>query len=674
MLSIDINHPDVIDFIKIKRDGTSVTGANISIKINNDFMKAVENDEDYILRFPCTIPQKEFNSRLGKILISDMQYGDLHTIESLTGITAYIKKIKAKEYWNEIIKSAHGYAEPGIIFVDNHHDYSPDGAYPQFKGVTTNPCGEIFMQPYDACRLMALNLYSFVSKPFTKDAEFDIKKFYEVNYEAMRLSDDLIDLELEHIDRILEKISNDSQSSAIKYTERKLWLNIKETAEASRRTGLGFTALGDCLAALGYKYDSEEALLFVEQFMHVKMESELDCTIDLAQLRGSFEGWNNNLEYHEVSNDFYKFIRKQFPEQYERMQEWGRRNVSISTVAPTGSVSLLTQTTSGLEPLFMPFYMRRKKVNGNERVDFVDEIGDKWQEFPVLHHKFKDWIITRTDYIEQVEANIISSVEELNKATLQSLFEQSPWYGSTANDIDWVKRVEIQGIIQKYITHSISSTINLPNDVSEEEVSKIYLESWKKGLKGITVYRDGSRSGVLVSSTENKGRNEFNYVDAPKRPKELKCKIHTTNANGKKYNVIIGLLNDKPYEVFVTEYFTHEQELILKKINKGRYDLIKDGQTYSESITSEMTDEQAAITRLVSVSLRHGADIKFIVEQINKCDGDLFSFTKGLVRVLKKYIPDGTKSTVKCNDCGSENVIFEEGCNKCKDCGNSACS
>ena len=328
--------------------------------------------------------------------------------------------------------------------------------------------------------------------------------------------------------------------------------------------------------------------------------------------------------------------------------------------------------------------MRRKKVNPsdkNVKVDFIDELGDTWQEFPVLHEKFKDWYLynlkVQKERIEKEEPDRDISwtpVEELTKEQLQKSFELSPWYGSTANDIDWIKRVEIQSIIQKYTTHSISSTINLPNNVSEEEVSKIYLESWKKRLKGITVYRDGSRSGVLVSATENKGRDEFNYIDAPKRPKELKCKIHTTNANGKKYNVIVGLLNNKPYEVFVTEYFTHEQELILKKINKGRYDLIKNGETYSESITSEMTDEQAAITRLVSVSLRHGADIKFIVEQINKCDGDLFSFTKGLVRVLKKYIPDGTKSTVKCNDCGSENVIFEEGCNKCKDCGNSACS
>ena len=306
-------------------------------------------------------------------------------------------------------------------------------------------------------------------------------------------------------------------------------------------------------------------------------------------------------------------------------------------------------------------------------MDFVDESGDSWQEYAVIHPKLIDYMKLFNINIS-LDVNTKEEQEELVKITKEFLDNHTtPWDGSTANDIDWIKRVEMQSIIQKYTTHSISSTINLPNNVSEEEVSEIYFESWNKGLKGITVYRDGSRSGVLVSTTENKGRDEFNYVDAPKRPKELKCKIHTTNANGKKYNVIVGLLNDKPYEVFVTEYFTHEQELILKKINKGRYDLIKDGETYSESITSEMTDEQAAITRLVSVSLRHGADIKFIVEQINKCDGDLFSFTKGLVRVLKKYIPDGTKSTVKCNDCGSKQVIFQEGCQTCQSCGSSKC-
>ena len=329
MLSIDINHPDVMDFIKIKRDKTSVTGANISIKINNDFMKAVENDEDYILRFPCNLHEYDKPDEfIG-------EYNILYPYKNNGVLIGYEKKIKAKEYWEEIIKSAHGYAEPGIIFVDNHHNYSPDGVYPQFKGVTTNPCGEIFMQPYDACRLIAINLFSFVDNPFTKDAEFDSKKFYEVTYEAMRLSDDLIDLELEHIDRILEKISKDKESSEVKVREYELWTRIRETARSSRRTGLGFTALGDCLAALGYKYDSDEALLFIEQMMHIKMEAELDCTIDLAILRGPFKGWNKDLE----KNTWYEFVEKSFPEQFKRMQQYSRRNVSFSTVAPTGTVN-----------------------------------------------------------------------------------------------------------------------------------------------------------------------------------------------------------------------------------------------------------------------------------------------------------------------------------------------
>lgn len=374
-------------------------------------------------------------------------------------------------------------------------------------------------------------------------------------------------------------------------------------------------------------------------------------------------------------NHWYKNLKENFPEQYSRMQKFGRRNVSFSTVAPTGTVSLMTQTSSGIEPQFQPFYTRRKKVNPGEegvRIDFTDQNGDTWQEFPVLEPKFKEWIVEHasggTITYEDLDS---ASTSEINKETIQQYFEKSPWYGSTANDIDWVKRVEIQSIIQKYITHSISSTINLPEDVSLEAVSEIYMESWKKGLKGITVYRDGSRSGVLVS--EPKSREEFEYVDATKRPKEVTCKVHTTTTASNKYNVFIGLLNDKPYEVFVTDHFTNEEELVLKKIKKGRYDLIKDGEVYSEDITTEMSDEQEAITRLVSTSLRHGADIKFIVEQLSKTSGDMFGFTKGLARVLKKYIPDGAKSTINCLDCGSDNVVFEEGCMSCKSCGSSKC-
>ena len=380
-------------------------------------------------------------------------------------------------------------------------------------------------------------------------------------------------------------------------------------------------------------------------------------------------------------NNWYKFIKEEFPEQYNRMQKFGRRNISFSTVAPTGTVSLMTQTTSGIEPLFMPFYTRRKKVNPNDkniRIDFTDQNGDTWQQFTVLHPKFRDWYLQNVKIqkakIEKEEPDRDidwTPIEQLTKEQLDISFKKSPYYQSTANDIDWVKRVEIQGIIQKYITHSISSTINLPNSVTEAEVSDIYMHSWKKGLKGITVYRDGSRSGVLVSES-SKDKQTFEQKDAPKRPKELDGEVHLISVKGVSYKVIIGLFDNKPYEIFIdkSENKISGKGIILKKA-RGNYFFKKNDIT--TDITSNMSDEEAAITRLVSTSLRHGANIKFIVEQLLKCEGDLFSFTKSLARVLKKYIPDGEKSTVTCYDCGSENVIFQEGCQTCQNCGSSKC-
>lgn len=341
--------------------------------------------------------------------------------------------------------------------------------------------------------------------------------------------------------------------------------------------------------------------------------------------------------------------------------------------APTGSVSILTQTSSGLEPLFMPYYMRRKKVNPNDtnvKVDFTDQNGDTWQEFPILHPKFKDWVNKNFDKLGLSGQQDIE--DEISKEGLQKAFEQSPWYGSTANDIDWVKRVEVQGIIQKYISHSISSTINLPENVSEDEVSTIYLESWKQGLKGVTVYREGSRSGVLVDASKTQTTN-FEYKDAPKRPKSLPCDIYTTVSKGVKWNVIVGLLDNKPYEVFAVPYFTSDTNLNLVKVQQKEYNLQKEQEVVAGNITAMMTSEEEVITRLISTSLRHGADIKFIVEQLNKSHGDITSFNKAIARNLKKYIPDGAKATVKCRDCGSDNVIFEEGCHKCLDCGSTAC-
>lgn len=676
MLSIDINHPDVMDFIKIKRDLTKVTGANISIKLNKEFMEAVEKDEDYILRYPCDLDLSKFTKEYVKA-----NYNELHYIEDHTNNdeVCYVKTIKAKEYWDEIIKSAHGVAEPGLMFWDNMIDYSPDGVYEQFKAITTNPCSEIGMQEYDACRLIAVNLFGFVDNPFTPEAKFDFEKFYQINYEAMRLSDNLIDLELEHIDRILRKIAEDPEPFENRRTEFELWEKIKKTAAASRRTGLGFTALGDTLAALGLKYDSDKSLEIIEQIMSKKMESELDCTIDLAILRGTFEGWDRHKEYTDGANGeeigrnlFYEMILSKFPIQCNKMQNFGRRNCSFSTVAPTGTVSIMTQTTSGIEPLFMPYYMRRKKINPNDvtaRVDFVDQNGDKWQEFPVLHPKFKDWLNVSYSQ-DQIEMFLN------NREDLQKVFELSPWYGSTANDIDWVKRVEIQGVIQKYITHSISSTINLPENVKEEEVSKIYMESWKEGLKGITVYRDGSRSGVLVS-TDAKKREEFEYHDAPKRPSELSCDIHHPTIKNTKYTVIVGLLDNKPYEVFAIPFEVAKgyKNGFLSKSKSGVYNLIAsldEKSTIHTDVTGNMSDSEAITTRLISTALRHGSSIDFIVEQLKKSHGDITSYTKILARVLSKYVKP-KKLKESCPECGQETMMREEGCTKCTSCGYSKC-
>jgi ribonucleoside-diphosphate reductase alpha chain len=656
MITIDVRHPDVFDFVNIKKDRTKVTGANISVNLRNDFMEAVKNDEDYMLRFPCHL---ENGDKIG-------------TLEESEKVVT--KKIRAKELYESIVENAWENAEPGQMFIDRHWDYSPDGAYEQYKGVTTNPCGEIFMQPYDACRLMAINLLSFVENPYTDKAYVDWVKLYKIAYEQQRLADDLVDLELEHISRILAKIHSDEESDEVKRTEIELWEKVYDVASAGRRTGCGFTALGDMLAALGVSYDSEQGCDFIEKVMHTKMEAELDCTIDLAILRGSFEGWDYNEEFVKMSsvgtNDFYQMLCDEFPEQAERMYIYGRRNVSWNTVAPTGSVSILTQTTSGLEPLFAPYYMRRKKVNPGEegvRVDFTDQNGDNWMEYPIMHPQFLNWM--EENYVSDAWAKR----DRFSEQVLIQAFEMSPWYNSCAPDIDWKKRVDIQAIIQKYTSHSISSTINLPNDVTKEEVAEIYIHSYDKGLKGVTVYRDGCRTGVLVTDS-NKSKETFEYNDAPKRPACLPVEIHTTVSKGIKWNVIVGIFDSKPYEVFAIPHFTNETELELCKIKRGRYDLLKDGDTYSEDITSQITDEQDVLTRMVSTALRHGADITFIVEQLNKSHGDITSFSKAIARTLKKYIDEKKMvSRAACTECGSNNLVFEEGCLMCKDCGSSKC-
>ena len=674
MLTIDCRHPDVLDFINVKQDRTKVTGANISVMLRDDFMEAVKEDADYFLKFPCDA-EGFFGGRYEDFPYNTLvEYGNIQ-----------VKRVKAKEIYDAIVDNAHDNAEPGQMFVDHHHNYSPDGVYSQFKGVTTNPCGEIFMQPYDACRLIAVNFYSFVDNPFTDEARFNFNKFYKYNYEAMRLSDDLIDLELEHIDRIINKIQSDPEKVHTKQEELFLWWKIKETATASRRTGLGFTALGDMLAALNLPYDSEQGLEVIESVMHTKMESELDCTIDLGILRGTFTGWDKKLEFQEKmgshgkpvygKNDFYDFVIETFPEQAKRMYKYGRRNVSWSTIAPTGTVSLMTQTTSGLEPLFSPYYFRKKKVNPNDegvRVDFTDANGDNWMEFPVMHPKFRDWLILYTQTVE-------NTPEEWSSKELEGWFKLSPWYGSTANDIDWIQRIKIQGVLQKYISHSISSTINLPRDVSKEEVSKIYLAAFDGGLKGVTIYRDGSRDGVLTTEAVKKTEG-FKQHDSPKRPTVLSGNIHRTTVKGTEYLVIVGFMDNHPYETFAIkvngfDVKGNHLECDIIKVKKGQYDIgVKQPEglvRLIQNFTLHMTPDEEDLTRMISTSLRHGAKIDFVVDQLNKSKGSLVDFSKAIARMLSRHV--SIKQEGNCPECKTGILRKEEGCTKCDNCGYSAC-
>ena len=689
MISISINHPDVMDFIKVKRDGTSVTGANISVRLNNEFMKAVENDEDYILRFPCDVKWEDvalaspegFKGNKKELL----PYNELTS--TVDGV--YLKKIKAKEYWDEIVHSAKNYAEPGVLYWDNALDFDPATVYDKYKPICTNPCGEQFLNANDSCRLMVLNLFSFVDNPFTKNAKIDYKKLYEVAYEHCRLGDGLVDLELEYIERIIDKIKLDPEPEEVKQGELNLWLKSHANTKAGRRIGLGITALADMLAAVGISYDSKDGLSTVEKVMRTKMEAELDCSIDLSILRGAFDGWDAKKEFqtynsapYEGTNKFYQFILNEFPSQAARMIKYGRRNVSLSTIAPAGSTSLLTQTSSGCEPLFMPFYTRRKKINPSDksaRVDFVDEIGDSWEEFAVLHPKFKEWLeINFIDVIDDAPTN----VSKLTKERLQELFEESPWFNSTANDIDWIKRVEIQSILQKYTTNAISSTINLPSTVTEEQVSEIYMHGWKTGLKGQTVYVDGSRSGVMISEKKEE-LVKFHENHAPKRPKKLLARVVKFNNNYEKWVAFVGLMDGKPYEIFTGKLEnvsipTNVEEGEIIKVNEDgvkRYDFIhKEGVV--KSISNVFSADYWNYGKLISGMLRHGMPLNFVVatiQELNWGEEHINTWKNGIARALKKFIKDGVVEGAKCSDCNSTNIVFEEGCMSCKDCGSSKC-
>ncbi len=645
MITIDIAHPDVENFVTIKQDLSKITGANISVRLSDEFMEAVVNDKEYTHRFPIESSKPEIT-----------------------------KTVKARDLWNTIIKCAHQSAEPGLIFWDRQHKYSTSSVYPGFKNVSTNPCSEIAMQGGDSCRLIAMNLYNFVDKPFTKDASFNYEKFYEVTYESQRLMDDLVDLELESIEKILAKVNSDKEPYDIKQIEINTWKLLYEAGKKGRRTGLGFTALGDAMAALNMQFDSPEAMKEVDKIMKTKCDAEFTSSIDMAIERGSFEDFDEKIEN---TSEFVQMLEKELPEVYKRMMKFGRRNISISTVAPTGSLSILAQTSSGLEPVYLLSYKRRRKINPNDKdatVDFTDKMGDKWQEFVVYHPKVKTWmdITGKTDITE------------------------CPYYGSTAPEIDWIKRVELQSLVQKYTTHSISSTINLPNDVPIEKVGEIYVEAWKHGLKGITVYRDGSRSGVLVSNDEKPkaatATTQILETHAPKRPTELKADVIRFMNGTEKWLAVVGILNDKPYEIFTgkaEDVFNLpnwvQTGMVIKSKSvdgKKRYDFKftdKDGYSVTIEGLSRLFDKEYwNYAKLISGVLRHGMPIPQVVDLIGNLslyDESINTWKTGVERALKKYIPNGTKGKDRtCSNCGDEGgLIYEEGCLKCTSCGYTKC-
>jgi ribonucleoside-diphosphate reductase alpha chain len=633
MLTLSIHHPDIISFCTIKNDPAKVTGANISVRLTREFLDAVKKDEEYELRFPVDA---------AKPIIST--------------------KMRAKEVWDVIIKSAWLRAEPGLLMWDNVTENTPADCYEEYQSRGTNPCSELNLSPLDSCRLLCLNLLSYVVKPFTKEAAFDFALFHQHGKIAQRFMDDLVDLESEKIDSILAKIQTDPESDLVKRNEIVLWQRVKRFNDEGRRTGTGITALGDALAALGIAYGSEQSIQVTEDIYRSLKLACYESSIDMAEELGCFKVYD---AAREKDCPFIKRIAKESPALYARMVKFGRRNISLTTTAPTGSVSLMTRTTSGIEPLFMTGYTRRKKINPNEKnvkVDFVDQNGDAWQEFVVYHPTIKTWM-TITG-----ETNV----------------KKSPWYGCCAEDIDWINRVKLQAAAQKHVCHAISSTINLPENVTKVKVSEIYQTAFENGLKGITVYRKNCRSGVMVETAASDRGERIVKTKAPKRPYRLHGEAHHFTIKGHRYFVAVGLLEGEPYEIFGGENCDSEGEVLipknvvegqLVKHARGKYSLVIADHDYP--VVGPYSDTTVdSLTRMISTALRHGADISFVVHQLEKTKGEMQSFSKILARTLKKYIKDGTKVTGdKCPECKREDceLIREDGCIKCVTCGWTKC-
>lgn len=659
MLSIDVNHPDVLEFITIKQDLTKVTGANVSIKTNAEFMQAVKDDAYYMLQYPCNKPNAWMMEGYAPNVLHKVKFND--------NTDGYVKKVKAKEIWNTMIEAAHKSAEPGILFWDKHLEQDPAAVYQEYTPVSTNPCGEIPLQPKDSCRLSAVNLYNLVQKPFEKDAYLDMEKAYSLFYEQLILSDNLVELEIEAIGRILNKIDD------IYSEEFKLWLDVMNTGRNSRRVGNGFTALADMFAALGVKYGDNISKGGFGDLMRIKLMAEMDATTDLAILRGTFKGYDSMKEYSitengelKGNNKFYQHILNIYPEGVKKMVKFGRRNVSWSTIAPTGTVSLMAQVSSGIEPVFSPYYVRRMKVANKEEATFTDVDGQMFKEFVVVHPKLMEF--------SRITHSTDLSVEH-DEAFWKEEYESSPYFGACSADLRWGDRLTIQQIAQKKTTHSISSTLNLPSDVSIADVDEIYRAAYNIGLKGITIYRDGSRGGILVNKDSSQKGDKFVTNRAPKRPKTLQADIYTLTNSGIKYLVAVGIFNNKPYEIFVKEIskedIIKEKTGKITKIKQGHYELSTPGY-YCSNLNETLDMEKKATALYVSMLLRHGADIKFIIKTAKKVDDNIASFTSAMCRVLSKYVEKEVKEGEVCPDCGGK-IVHEAGCEKCDSCSFSRC-
>ncbi|GAF02053.1 adenosylcobalamin-dependent ribonucleoside-diphosphate reductase [Saccharicrinis fermentans] len=655
MLSVSVKHPDSESFIDAKLEQGKITGANVSVKIDDDFMRSVVDGVPYQQQYPID-----------------------------SNNPSHVNEIDATKLWKKVVHNAWKSAEPGILFWDTIiRESVPDSYADQgYKTVSTNPCGEIPLCPYDSCRLIAVNLYSYVENPFTDKAKFNFDLFKKHVGYAQRIMDDIIDLELEKIEGIIKKIDQDPEGEEVKLVERNLWTNIKNKAEEGRRTGVGITAEGDMLAALNLRYGTANATDFSIEVHKSLALAAYRSSVDMAKDRGAFPIFDYA---KEEKNPFINRLLKADPKLGEDMKTYGRRNIALLTIAPTGTTSLMTQTSSGIEPVFMPVYKRRRKVNPNDpetRVDFVDEVGDSWEEYTVFHHKFVTWM----------EANNHSTTKVYSQEELDKLVAASPYYKATSNDVDWLNKVRMQGGVQKWVDHSISVTINLPADVSEELVGELYIEAWKSGCKGVTVYRDGSRAGVLIADTK-KEEEEVKSLFSKKRPSVLEADVVRFQNNKEKWIAFVGLMDGRPYEIFTGLADDEDGILLPKSVQKGliiknrdkegvtRYDFQFENKrgykTTIEGLSHKFDKEYWNYAKLISGVLRHGMEIADAINLVSGLQLDnesINTWKNGVERALKKYIPDGTKANKgKCENCGSDSLTYQEGCLICQDCGSSKC-